>query len=562
MIRIQPIEWNNYICMRFDLIGCEDTCLHQLGMEDKRIDNGQITASSVWNSALGQDFSPQNARLNHQETSVIGGAWAAGNINVDQWIQVNLRAIMWVSGVMIQGRNSLTHIMWVTKFKVAYNIYGSEWKHVKMADNQEELVFDGNIDRDTIVTNLFPSPVQATMIKIQPNEWYTVISMRFDLLGCKDPEWQLVFKAVSGVASAPMNSDGFDEHDPYKVWERNEPTNEEIPEARQLNRNFTGHYKSSFAVDWETRNIDKVMVVLLDYTGVELMTLLFNGTGSNSLDWFSKERLLSSPYDDIDSEPQNYFSVEGDKTPNFERRWFINRNYGGCDVENGWMVVAYDFTPDCDWERKNMLPAFLYSLKTTYINWNNDTAPECYSDPIGRDYRGSVNQTIDGMECQSWTAQYPHEHTNTPENLPDTGLGEHNYCRNPDEAGNWPWCYTKYPETRWAYCRICVCDTARECYSDPLGRDYRGSVNQTIQGKECQSWTAQYPHEHTRTPANYPDTGLGEHNYCRNPDHSIGPWCYTTDPETRWAYCRICVCNTDVGQASIFAIFAHTPGDN
>ncbi len=55
----------------------------------------------------------------------------------------------------------------------------------------------------------------------------------------------------------------------------------------------------------------QVMVVLFDETGMELATFLFNGTGSNNLDWFSKDRLLSSPYDDIDSEPQNYFSVEG-----------------------------------------------------------------------------------------------------------------------------------------------------------------------------------------------------------------------------------------------------------
>ncbi|XP_072017483.1 uncharacterized protein, partial [Amphiura filiformis] len=350
---------------------CEkDNCLHQLGMEDKRIDNGQITASSVWSSGHG----PQNARLNHQESHgevLVVGSWVAANTDVNPWIQVNMRAIMWVSGVMIQGRNSPTLFQWVTKFKVAYNMYGSEWKQVKTSDNQEDLVFDGNSDRDTAVTKLFPSAVQATMIKIRPIEWHNYVSMRFDLIGCEDPEWQLVFKAVSGIASAPMNSDGFDEYDPYKVWQRNEPGIEEIPEARQLTTNFTGHYKSSFAVDWETRNIDKVMVVLLDYTGVELMTLQFNGTDSNSSNWFSKDRLLSSPYDDIDSEPQNYFSVEGDTF--VERRWFINMNYYGCDNDAGWMVVAYDFTPDCAWERKNLLPAFLYSLKTTYINWNNNT---------------------------------------------------------------------------------------------------------------------------------------------------------------------------------------------
>ncbi|XP_072017378.1 uncharacterized protein [Amphiura filiformis] len=350
-------------------IKVEDNCLHQLGMEDKRIENGQITASSVWISTPYWNTSPQNARLNHQETfEVIAGSWVAAN-NVNQWIQVNLRAIMWVSGVMLQGRNSARYFQWVTKFKVAYNIYGSEWKHIKTADNQEVLVFDGNTDSDTIVLRRFPSPVRASVIRIQPMEWHGHISMRFDLIGCEDPEWQLVFKAVSGIASAPMDGNGFDEYNPLKVWQRNEPLNEDIPQARQLNTSFRGHYKSSFAVDWETRNIDKIMVVMLDHTGMELVTLLFNGTGSNRLDWFSKDRLLSSPYDDIFSETQNYFSVEGYPV---SRQWFISRNYGSCSVDSGWIVVGYDFTPGCDWERRNVpKPNFLYSLRRTYTTWDN-----------------------------------------------------------------------------------------------------------------------------------------------------------------------------------------------
>lgn len=44
------------------------------------------------------------------------------------------------------------------------------------------------------------------------------------------------------------------------------------------------------------------------------------------------------------------------------------------------------------------------------------------------------------------------------------------------------------------------------------------------------------------TPAKYPDAGL-EENYCRNPDNDEkGPWCYTTDPNTRFDYCNIPEC--------------------
>ena len=64
--------------------------------------------------------------------------------------------------------------------------------------------------------------------------------------------------------------------------------------------------------------------------------------------------------------------------------------------------------------------------------------------------------------------------------------------------------------------------------------DYRGYQNKTKGGITCQKWTSQSPHEHTRTPENYPNSGLGDHNYCRNPDGEKDIWCYTTESNIRW----------------------------
>ena len=79
-----------------------------------------------------------------------------------------------------------------------------------------------------------------------------------------------------------------------------------------------------------------------------------------------------------------------------------------------------------------------------------------------------------------------------------------------------------------------------ECFTNPLATDYRGTISVTKNGRTCQKWTDQSPHSHSKTPDNYPYSGLGDHNFCRNPDNdNEGAWCYTIDPVTRYEYCDV-----------------------
>ncbi|XP_077968471.1 uncharacterized protein LOC120343914 isoform X10 [Styela clava] len=323
---------------------------------------------------------------------------------------------------------------------------------------------------------------------------------------------------------------------------------------------------------------------------------------------------------------------------------------------------------------------------------------DCYTG-IGVDYRGAVSVTVTGRTCQRWDLQTPHEHIRTPERFPYKGIINNNYCRNPDQEGTRPWCYTTDRGQRWEYCPVskcsdtlpttpftttateqestasnyvtttpeesqaiscfhglletradgvqllsekkiktcgqgfvcmlitadayapslleksenseimmiygdclpsseycsherCLpilsttqdfssglnltscdvtcCDTdlcndpktvlptqplvttatttpvsgmdPRECYNaDDGGSSYRGNASTTLMGLTCQRWDSQTPHEHTRSSSRYPSAGL-ESNYCRNPDDSDAPWCYTIDADQRWEYCSIRVC--------------------
>ena len=81
-----------------------------------------------------------------------------------------------------------------------------------------------------------------------------------------------------------------------------------------------------------------------------------------------------------------------------------------------------------------------------------------------------------------------------------------------------------------------------DCFTG-LGRGYSGTMNVTRTGKTCQAWDVQAPHQFILPSSQYVELD-GGHNYCRNPGSRApnGPWCFTTDPDTRWEYCDVPKC--------------------
>jgi uncharacterized protein YegL len=87
-------------------------------------------------------------------------------------------------------------------------------------------------------------------------------------------------------------------------------------------------------------------------------------------------------------------------------------------------------------------------------------------------------------------------------------------------------------------CPNLICRETIDTATDPTGVNYIGCQSQTESGKTCQAWPDTFPHAHGQTKnAKKAKFGLGDHNFCRNPDGGDTIWCYTTDPSTRWEYC-------------------------
>ena len=100
-------------------------CDSALGMQNGRIKNAAITASSQWD----KNHAPYLARLGRLRRGRLMGAWSAKRNNHNQFIQVDLLRSMKITGVATQGRAEAAQ--WVTAFYFLYSSDGVKFARVK-----------------------------------------------------------------------------------------------------------------------------------------------------------------------------------------------------------------------------------------------------------------------------------------------------------------------------------------------------------------------------------------------------------------------------------------------
>ncbi|XP_067116977.1 retinoschisin 1a [Osmerus mordax] len=151
-----------------------------LGFEAGSVSLDQISCSnqdqySGWFSS----WTPGKARLNSQG---FGCAWLSKFQDSSQWIQVDLREVKVVSGILTQGRCDAEE--WITKFSVQYRTDEKlNWVYYKDQTGNNR-VFYGNSDRSSSVQNLLRPPIVARYIRLLPLGWHTRIALRLELLLC------------------------------------------------------------------------------------------------------------------------------------------------------------------------------------------------------------------------------------------------------------------------------------------------------------------------------------------------------------------------------------------
>ncbi|XP_071343151.1 retinoschisin-like [Trachinotus anak] len=164
------------------LLNCMPECPYHraLGFESGSVTSDQISCSnqdqySDWYSS----WIPNKARLNNQG---FGCAWLSKFNDQYQWIQIDLKEVGVVSGILTQGRCDADE--WITKYSIQYRTVETlNWIYYKDQTGNNR-VFYGNSDRSSTVQNLLRPPIVARYIRLLPLGWHTRIAMRMELLMC------------------------------------------------------------------------------------------------------------------------------------------------------------------------------------------------------------------------------------------------------------------------------------------------------------------------------------------------------------------------------------------
>ncbi|XP_015982875.2 tissue-type plasminogen activator isoform X2 [Rousettus aegyptiacus] len=178
-----------------------------------------------------------------------------------------------------------------------------------------------------------------------------------------------------------------------------------------------------------------------------------------------------------------------------------------------------------------------------------DASATCYKDQ-GVTYRGTWSTAKSGAECVNWNSSVLARklYNGQRSDAISLGLGNHNYCRNPDEDSK-PWCYVfKAGQYTSEFCSVPACSKEKngDCYFGK-GLAYRGTHSLTTSGASCLPWSSKILLDkiYTARMTNAQTLGLGKHNYCRNPDGDDKPWCHVVkNLKLTWEYCDIPQCST------------------
>ncbi|XP_035663399.1 fibronectin-like [Branchiostoma floridae] len=139
------------------------------------MESGAIADDHITASTQEPEFEAYEGRLNN------GWSWMTYTVDTNQWLQIDLGSQKVLTSIQTQG-------LWggytVKSYKLLYSDYGTAW--VTYGDGQNDMIFNGNRDGDTVVEQNLHTPVTTRYVRINPQSSHSSSRMRLrvELLGC------------------------------------------------------------------------------------------------------------------------------------------------------------------------------------------------------------------------------------------------------------------------------------------------------------------------------------------------------------------------------------------
>jgi len=209
MVRIHPRSWRKRPCLRIDFFGRkapEDVYYE----EEDELDEGEDTESdaddvvisprpedavcgsslvgTTGNHVLNDDAITASSYVTRRDRGCgtnssrlnSNSAWCAYHKD-DPFIQYDFGRMMKLRKILTKGRADRKRLFqWVTKFTLQYS-QGECWK-----DHPQ--LFEGNVNSNSLKTNMIEPPIMAQWVRIRPLEWHRNPSLRADFHGCQADE--------------------------------------------------------------------------------------------------------------------------------------------------------------------------------------------------------------------------------------------------------------------------------------------------------------------------------------------------------------------------------------
>lgn len=152
------------------------------------------------------------------------------------------------------------------------------------------------------------------------------------------------------------------------------------------------YYRSSLLDTFMKQNKAGKVKIELYAEGKVVKTIEFmvNPGDASTNGWMTQSNILSSDWAGVKpGMTSNFFSVQGDEAG--DRSFFIQKEYGGCEIDNGWLVVQTKRRDSmCPWEAEGEQPMIYYAPGDETAKWQSGELAQADSIVVSVDFQRAI----------------------------------------------------------------------------------------------------------------------------------------------------------------------------